>query len=70
MEKRAKRQKIGLTTQEKTTDYIEPRNPYINQHKKQTNTTKLLSTKSGTATSSPIRVTVSRIFEYLREELG
>jgi len=31
---------------------------------------RLLSPKSGTATSSPIRATASRIFEYLREELG
>ena len=45
---KAKRQKIAQTTQGKTTDYIDPRNPYINQHKKQTNTTKLLSTKSET----------------------
>lgn len=51
---KAERQKIAHTTQGKTTDYIDPRNPYINRHKKQTNTTKLLSTKSGTATSSPM----------------
>ena len=29
----------------------------------------LLRIKTGTATSSPIRVTVSRIFEYLRKKL-
>jgi hypothetical protein len=40
---KAKRQKIAQTTQGKTTDYTDPRNPYINQHKKQTSTRKLLN---------------------------
>ena len=50
MKKRAKRQKIAQTTQGKTTDYIDPRNPYITRTQ---DTKKLLRRKSGTASSSP-----------------
>ena len=42
---KAKRQKTGLTTQRKTTDYIDPRNPYITRTQ---DTKKLLGRKSET----------------------
>jgi len=42
---KVERQKIGLPTQGKTTDYTDPRNPYIT---KTQNTKKLLRRKSET----------------------
>ena len=47
---KVERQKIGLPTQGKTTDYTDPRNPYIT---KTQNTKKLLRRKSETKGQIP-----------------
>ena len=57
------KQKTAQTTQGKTTDYIDPKNPYITRTQ---NTKKLLRRKSGTATSFPTNTCRPPLIELLK----